>query len=63
MSVSLPERALAVSDPWESFAGLVTDIGGGQEGDAGFSDLLATVLPEDGVLEELLSASGNYGNA
>jgi AcrR family transcriptional regulator len=53
--VAASERALAISDPWEGFATFVTDICAMQEGDAGFSDLLATVLPDDAGIEELRS--------
>src|ERR1039458_2402003 len=53
--VEAAERALAIPDPWGGFATFVTDICAMQEGDAGFSDLLATVLPEDAGVEELRS--------
>ena len=53
--VEAAQRALAIPDPWEGFATFVTDICAMQEGDAGFSDLLATVLPEDAGVEELRS--------
>jgi AcrR family transcriptional regulator len=51
--VEAARRALAIPDPWEGFATFVTDICAMQEGDAGFSDLLATVLPADATIEEL----------
>ncbi len=51
--VEAAQRALAIPDPWEGFATFVTDICAMQEGDAGFSDLLATVLPADAAIEEL----------
>jgi AcrR family transcriptional regulator len=51
--VEAAQRALASADPWEGFATFVTDICAMQEGDAGFSDLLATVLPADAAIEEL----------
>lgn len=51
--VEAAERALAIPDPWEGFATFVTDICAMQEGDAGFSDLLATVLPADAAVEAL----------
>ena len=51
--VEAAQRALAIGDPWEGFATFVTDICAMQEGDAGFSDLLATVLPTDAAIETL----------
>ena len=53
--VEAAERARALPDPWDGFATFVADICTMQEGDAGFSDLLATVLPEDAEVEELRS--------
>jgi AcrR family transcriptional regulator len=51
--VEAAQRALAIPDAWEGFANFVTDICAMQEGDAGFSDLLATVLPADAAVEVL----------
>ncbi len=51
--VEAAQRALAIPDPWEGFASFITDICAMQEDHAGFSDLLATVLPADAAIEEL----------
>jgi AcrR family transcriptional regulator len=51
--VEAAHRALAIADPWEGFATFITDICAMQESDAGFSDLLATVLPADAAVEAL----------
>lgn len=51
--VEAAQQALAMADPWEGFASFVTEICAMQQGDAGFSDLLATVLPADTAVEEL----------
>jgi AcrR family transcriptional regulator len=51
--VETAERALGLSHPWDGFVTFVTDICAMQEGDAGFSDVLATVLPGDPQVETL----------
>jgi AcrR family transcriptional regulator len=51
--VDAARRALAASDPWKGFVSFVEEICAMQEGDLGFSDVLATVLPADERVEEL----------
>ncbi len=51
--VDAARRALGAPDPWKGFVSFVEDICAMQEGDAGFSDVLATVLPADERVEEL----------
>jgi len=51
--VDVARRALDLPDPWQGFVTFVEDICAMQEGDAGFSDVLATVLPGDERVEEL----------
>jgi AcrR family transcriptional regulator len=60
--VEAAQRALAIVDPWEGFATFVADICAMQEGDAGFSDLLATVLPADAAVEELRDQANTLAN-
>jgi AcrR family transcriptional regulator len=57
--VDAAHRALALSDPWQGFVTFVTDICAMQEGDAGFSDVLATVLPGGPQVEELRSQAND----
>jgi AcrR family transcriptional regulator len=47
------EQALAVADPWDSFAGFVLRICELQAGDRGLSDLLSMTLSADEQVEQL----------
>lgn len=52
-SVDVARAALTIPDPWQGFVTFVEEICAMQEGDAGFRDVLVTMLPGDERVDEL----------